>query len=286
MSKQQVSSKHHFIPRFLLKEWQDESGQLWIYQRNGGGNISFRKGAPKSVAYVENIYTVYPELPGTRERSDEVEKGFMANIDDQAAIVHRKLLECGVGALTAQEKGIWSLFIASMIERSPRKLERYKRLAQVDDYVEELFQSNPKMAAVVEKARIDVQAVRGNTILKFMMERILDPDVVQKIGEMSWAITQVDMSGEHFVLGDNVVIINNGAVEDEPLYYIRLAISPSKLLILTYDADVLDSDFGVLTVLYNIEVISKSEKYVISSRELKDETCTKFNRIVEEMHRV
>ncbi|MER2016450.1 DUF4238 domain-containing protein [Pseudomonas simiae] len=287
MSKQKVSTKHHFIPRFLLKEWQDESGHLWIYQRNGGGDISLRKGAPKSVAYVENLYTVYPEYRGAKEPSDEVEREVMAKIDDQAAVVHRKLLEFGVGALTEDERGIWSVFMVCMIERSPKKIEKYKSLANIDDYIDELLKAHPGMANIIEKVGFDIQAVRDNTILKFMVDTIFDSELAKSISKMSWVVVHVDMSGEHFVLGDNVVVINNNAVEDEPLYFIRLAISPNKLLIMAYDAAILDSDFvGVLTIVYNIDVISSSEKYVVSSRALKDETCTKFSRIIKEMHRV
>lgn len=287
MSKQKISSKHHFIPRFLLKEWQDENGCLWIYQRNDGGDISFRKGAPKSVAYVENLYTIYPEYRGVQEPSDKVEKEVMAKIDDQAAIVHRKLLDFGLDALTEEERYIWSVFMVCMIERSPKKIERYKSLAKIDDYVDELLKTHPNMANVIERTGLNIQAVSNNTILKFIVDRIFDSELAKSISRMSWAIVQTDIPGEHFVLGDNVVVINNGAVEDEPLYFIRLAISPNKLLILTYDSSTLESDFaGVLTIVYNIDVISKSEKYIVSSRELKDETCTKFSKIIKEMHRV
>ncbi|MFK3826778.1 DUF4238 domain-containing protein [Pseudomonas fulva] len=74
MSKQKISSRHHFIPRFLLKEWQDDAGDLWVYQRNGGGEISYRKGAPKSVAYVEGLYTLLPEHRLSKPASDEIER--------------------------------------------------------------------------------------------------------------------------------------------------------------------------------------------------------------------
>lgn len=252
-----------------------------------GRDISFRKGAPKSVAYVENLYTVYPEYRGAKESSDEVEREVMAKIDDQAAVVHRKLLDCGVSALTKEERYIWSVFMVCMIERNPKKIERYKGLAKIDDYVEELLKAHPSMSSVMEKGGFNIQAVRDNTILKLVVDRISDSELSNSISRMSWVIVKVNMSGEHFVLGDNIVVVNNGALDDEPLYFIRLAISPSKLLILAYDSSALDSDFvGVLTMIYNVEVISKSEKYIVSSRELKDEACTKFNRIIKEMHRV
>lgn len=222
MSKQKSSTKHHFIPRFLLKEWQDENGCLWIYQRNGGGDISLRKGAPKSVAYVENLYTIYPEHDGVREPSDKTEKDVMAKIDDQAAVIHRKILDFGVNALTEAEREIWSVFIICMIERSPKKIERYKSLAKLDDHIKELLKKHPNMASIIEKSNLNMQAVRDNIILKFMVEKIFDSEFSRSISQMSWTVAQVSMPGEHFVLGDNAVVINNGAVDDEPLYFIRL----------------------------------------------------------------
>lgn len=287
MSTQAVSTKHHFIPRFLLKEWKDESEALWIYQRNGRGDISFRKGAPKSVAYVENLYTIYPEYRGAKESTDEIEKEVMAKIDDQAAMVHRKLLDYGVNELTDDERTAWSMFMASMVERSPQRLDRYNDASQLDDYDDDLQGLHPNVAELIERGELNVGAIRNNTVLRFMVERVLDSEFAKLICKMDWFIAQVTTMGEHFVLGDSAAIVNNGTTEEEELYFIRLAISPDKLLILAYNSSRLDLDFvNMLAATYNLLVISRSEKYVISSRELKDEVYTKFNRIIERAHRV
>jgi len=146
----------------------------------------------------------------------------MAKIDDQAAVIHRKILDFGVNALTEAEREIWSVFIICMIERSPKKIERYKSLAKLDDHIKELLKKHPNMASIIEKSNLNMQAVRDNIILKFMVEKIFDSEFSRSISQMSWTVAQVSMPGEHFVLGDNAVVINNGAVDDEPLYFIRL----------------------------------------------------------------
>lgn len=287
MSNPQFASKHHFIPKFLLRKWQDHSGSLWVYKRNGGGEISFRKGAPKSVAYVEDLYTIRPEHKLSKPASDEIETEVMGRLDDRAAIVHEAILERGLDGITEEDRYLWAVFIASMMERSPQRLQVYKERVGVEEMVKELDAIYPGAEGLVDKFGFDIDALVSNTTLKFMVDRILNSDLAQNIYNMQWLIVQNNISGEHFVLGDHALIINNASVVDEPLYFLRMAIAPDRLMLFAYDQSALDDDFtAILTMTYNIMVIEKSVRYVISSRELVDGQHTKFSRILTEMHRV
>ncbi|MFI8560054.1 DUF4238 domain-containing protein [Pseudomonas putida] len=287
MSKPQFASKHHFIPKFLLRKWQDDSGRLWVYKRNGAGEISYRKGAPKSVAYVENLYTILPEHKLSKPASDEIETEVMGRLDDRAAIIHEAILERGLDCLTEEDRYIWSMFIASMLERSPQRLQTYKERAGVDGLVKELNELYPGADGLVDKFGFDIDALVNNVTLKFMVDRILNSDLAHDIYRMQWLIVENNIPGEHFVLGDYALIINNASIVDEPLYFLRVAIAPNRLMLFACDQSALDDDFvSVLTISYNIVVIEKSVRYVISSRGLADGPHTKFSRIIKEMHRV
>ena len=260
---------------------------LWVYKRNGGGRISYRKGAPKSVAYIEDLYTIRPEHKLSGPASDEIETEVMGRLDDRAAIVHEAILDRGLSGITEEDRYLWSVFIASMIERSPQRLQLYKERAGAEEMVKELSAIYPGADGLVDKFGFDIDALVDNTTLKFMVDRILNSDLAHNIYNMQWLIVHNNISGEHFVLGDHALIINNASTVDEPLYFLRIAIAPDRLMLLAWDQSILDDDFtSILTVTYNITVIEKSVKYVISSRELVDGQHTKFSRILEEMHRV
>lgn len=287
MSKSQKSKRHHFIPRFFLNEWRDKCGELWIYQRNCGGGISHRKGDTKSVAYVEDLYTWKAEYRGSRGASDEIERTVMGRIDDQSSIIHKKLVYEGIDSLTANERVTWSEFIAAMIERTPKKIDAYQKSSPLDDHLDNLTKVNPGIVKAIERNGISIEAIRDNVILKVMLERIRDPEFIDLINRMEWIIVESTTRGEHFVLGDDALIIDNGEITNYVPSIIRLAISPNKLLLLVSNASIVDNKtIGMLTLTYNILVIQNSERYVISSRELSDETHTKFNRAIEQLHRV
>ncbi|MGG7633299.1 DUF4238 domain-containing protein [Pseudomonas sp. ES1] len=287
MSKQKISSRHHFIPRFLLKEWKDDAGDLWVYQRNGGGEISYRKGAPKSVAYVDGLYTLFPEHRLSKPASDEIEKEVMAKLDDRAAIIHKVIIDQGVNAISEEDRYIWAVFIASMIERTPHRLKEYKDRANIEDLIRELNEAYPGADQLVDKFGFDVKALVNNTTLKFMVDRILSHDLALDIAKMEWIVVRINSPGEHFVLGDRALVVNNAPDVEEPLYFIRLAIAPDKLMLLAFDSSIVDHDFiSALTMTYNVTVMERSERYVISSRELVNGSHTKFDRIIREMHRV
>ncbi len=211
----------------------------------------------------------------------------MGRLDDRAAIIHEAILERGLDGLTEEDRYIWSMFIASMLERSPQRLQAYKERAGVEGLVKELNELYPGADGLVDKFGFDIDALVNNVTLRFMVDRIINSDLAHDIFKMQWLIVENNIPGEHFVLGDYALIINNAPIVDEPLYFLRVAIAPNRLMLFAYDQSALDDDFvSVLTMSYNIVVIEKSVRYVISSRGLADGPHTKFSRIIKEMHRV
>ncbi len=248
--------------------------------------MSYRQGDPKSVAYVENLYTLKPEHPTRSGPSDEIERTFMGEIDDQSSSIHKKLVRDGVGSLTANERTTWSKFISSMLERTPKRLDSYKDAPSIEEYLDSLKKVNPGVFAAIERNGIDIQAARGNVALSFMVERIVDPEFIESINRMEWIIAEFATEDEHFILGDEALIVDNGEHTNYEPSFIRLAISPGKLLILVNESLDIDDDLiAILSVTYNIEVIRSSERYVISGKELSDEAHTKFSKALEELHK-
>lgn len=258
---------------------------MGLHEKWWGGDIISKRGS-EICCICEDLYTILPEHKHSKPASDEIETEIMGRLDDRAAIIHGAILERGLDGITEEDRYIWSVFIASMMERSPQRLHTYKERAGSEEIVKELNEIYPGAEELVDKLGIDVTALVSNTTLNFMVDRILNSDLAQDIYKMHWVVVQSNSPGEHFVLGDHALIINNASVVDEPLYFIRLAISPNKLMLLVYDHSALDDNFAsILTITYNIIVIERSARYVISSKELVDGQYTKFSRIINEMHR-
>jgi hypothetical protein len=119
-----------------------------------------------------------------------------------------------------------------------------------------------------------------------MMERIVDPELIESVNKMEWIIVEHTSCDEHFVLGDDALIVDNGEDTSHQPSYIRLAISPSRLLILVANSlNAEDELIALLAFTYNPMVIRSSKKYIISSKKLSDATHTKFNKALQELHK-
>lgn len=126
--------KHHYIPKFLLAQWTDETGQLYRYCRRADGKLAVRQLYPKGTGYGIDLYAL-AGAPSEAERQ-ALETGFMQKIDDRGALALQLLLATG---RRPEDDGLaldWMRFVSSMITRSPdaiNKIAGYAPVAQAAD---------------------------------------------------------------------------------------------------------------------------------------------------------
>ncbi|PJZ64046.1 hypothetical protein CH371_20215 [Leptospira wolffii] len=114
------SKKHHYIPRFYLNSFSSGSSKkIWRYYKTLQGKIVVDAVSSKSTGYqyhinslkfTENIEKYGPDYP---------EREVFQKIDDYASQVYRKLLKGGKSSLSTNEISTWSVFLHSILERSP-----------------------------------------------------------------------------------------------------------------------------------------------------------------------
>ena len=110
--------QHHFVPAFLLREWQTgEDNKLTSLQWARSIVVANRYKA-KSVAKQRHLYAT-----GLAEgRPDnKLEREFMGpKVDDPAAVSHQLMLTDGIEALNEQHWVDWARFLVCQMVRTPR----------------------------------------------------------------------------------------------------------------------------------------------------------------------
>lgn len=280
-----IAHRHHYVPQFYLKTWQANDGKgLWLYSRDAKGRVRAYRRSPKSVGFAVDLYSLRPETPYPvlDSRPDVIERDFFALIDDAAASVHKKLLTSGIKSLTTEDRGAWALFLNSLVERGPWRIEEIERSDSPEKIRDEMFQ---RLGHSNYVAKIDWSAMHRNSVRRALVSHISDKSFIEYVCQMRWATVDITINGEHLVTSDMPVLINGGS-DSMPVHCLSVALSPTRLLIIHGDAAEFDEDFiRTLAVIHNAVIVQKAEQHVISSRELMDGPHTKYSRVAQELIR-
>ena len=79
--------KHHFVPRFTLRYWADNDGEVPTFSRQGG-RIVCDHYAPSAIARETDLYA-FKHVPP--EQMHIVETEFFSKLDNDAAPIYAKL---------------------------------------------------------------------------------------------------------------------------------------------------------------------------------------------------
>lgn len=110
--------KHHFVPQFYLKNWQNDDGKIYCLRKNKGKPHPVY---PKSVSFKNNLYKF----------ASEIETVFITPfIDDRFSHVVNKARQNPLESLTRNEKFELIIFIILMHLRNPievKKIQSYQK---------------------------------------------------------------------------------------------------------------------------------------------------------------
>lgn len=143
---------HHYVPRFYLKSWTDETKMLWEFQRPWK-DVIFDQKYPAATGYQIDLYTV-PGVPNGKETV--LEDVFLKLVDTHASAAFEILLRGRVSDLSDEHLNGWTRFLMSLIHRDPATMAQ--RRARFD--------------AEFEKVVAELQPEYGN------MRKPGDPEIV------------------------------------------------------------------------------------------------------------
>lgn len=262
--------KHHYVPEFYLKQWADENGKLWRYDRPHHA-IMRKQVYASQVGFVRDLYTI-PGLP--LSLSQKIESVWFNRIDHSGSNALIKLLETPDRGWNDENRSAWSRFVISIAHRTPDNLDAFKQSMRMiweeqvpaiqAKYEEIRKESDPprfedyarsRDPLVVEKAAI--HAIQG---------AINNPRIGHFINNMYWKVFDLADSKHSLLISDALLVMSNGL--EKPDGHIAIPLSPTKLFIATYEKQFL-SEFQALssqqlTRKMNQLVVGRAKKFVVA----------------------
>ena len=191
---------HHYVPKFLLKNWHAESGKLIQYEWASYG-FDAREYTAKSVAKQDHLYSTISDL-GEMDVSLEPDY-FTAEVDTPAGAVLQKILSSGISAINIEEREIWARFLVAQLARTPSMIDRFRN--STEDFFEagvEAIASQPGRSGFREYVRANAPNVTRNISLEILPNVIEDPRLVQAIYSAHWRCVRLRWSKLDFLIGD------------------------------------------------------------------------------------
>src|SRR4051812_27838616 len=111
--------RNHFVPVFLLRAWaaSDPEEKVRVFTLTARG-VQTSRLAPRSTGYEDDILTLTRDVVAGMDKH-AIERVFLQVVDNDAHLVHQKLLAQGLASLTRKDRLSWVRFIMSLQIRQP-----------------------------------------------------------------------------------------------------------------------------------------------------------------------
>jgi len=160
------SSRHHYIPRFLIKNFADEKNMLWVYNKEQNRVVKTQQ-SPKAIFFEwdRNLFDV------NGAAGDNIEKMY-ADVDDMLSKTLDKILS--TQSMTGSEL-TWMIFLVGLMKW---------RIPKVDTYFRELTKNIPMSDLGLKIQAIDPNAIVDNKAVK----RIEEMDIIKETKRLLLAV--------------------------------------------------------------------------------------------------
>ncbi len=264
------SSRHHFIPRFLLEGFKNSEEVLYVYDKQND-RILLKPRSPKSLFFEldRNTIDVTTEIS-----SSGIEDLFYGKIDNDASKVVRKFQEDPLDKISfeLEETGSFSFFLITL----------YWRIPYNDHKAEDLV----KRAKFISPYKDLKSSLEDPVFIKMQRSRMFKDNIDNiklsgKEGTTCVNIHQFDQ--EVFVIGDNPILfkINPEKMNEFDEEGLLMAISSNRIYSSTPNK--LDNFTFENALSYNIGVINQSLRYVAASNhDVLSDSVKKYKLFQEE----
>lgn len=199
-----------------------------------------RRVHPTRVGWEKDLYSI----PGTAAHlAQSLEERFFRQLDDVAARALRKMNPRPIVPLTAVETSAWSVFMLSLLHRTPECLQATKDAARrmwtevlenVRDQYSDL-RSDTDPASFEEYVSSREPAAAEQSLLWGLPELIANPRIGQFVNDMHWAARDIPFNQPELLLSDNALARTNGI--RVPGGHLAMPLSPRRLLLIAWERD-------------------------------------------------
>ena len=260
--------KHHYIPKFYLKQWAGSDGRLCEFSMPYD-TVKPKRVHPEGTGYEPDLYN-FNTLPAPAR--DTIEKRLFLVADDWASKALQRIL-VGDLNLDRDTRSGWSRFIMSLFHRNP------ERIAYLRKQVAEEF------PVFVEGLRVDFEKTRdrndhrtyeefraslGPADIERMNLRfprmILDsPSVGGEINSMEWGTLQFHRLAFPLLTSDRPLVMTNGIKHDHG--HIIVPISPDQIFFAARSKKVVEHFDRICKMpgtaaAFNDRIVSQARRFV------------------------
>ncbi len=271
-SGEMAHDEHHFVPAFLLREWQTGDDDKLTSLRWARGTLVANRYKAKSVAKQRHLYAT-----GVAEgRPDnKLEREFMGpKVDDPAAVAHQVMLTDGIEAFNEQHWLDWARFLVCQMMRTPKmvahvRLRGREILMRGDEPVaaDVLEPGEPQMplSQWLEEHKPGLFDDLGIDTLPYIVNSRLLNGVFLKA---TWATREIKHAKFDLLVSD-MPLVYEGKMNSTFLF--ALPISPRKLFLAYSDErtgnNVKRTQADAVAITFNRSQAAQADCYVFSTND-------------------
>lgn len=261
--------KHHYIPKFHLRNWLNGNNELWRYTKPHQG-LHGRRAGLNELGFEDHLYTL---KASKEEDAVHLETPFFAKIDNFAAIALQKII--AEEELHPHDLRWWVIYLRSLMHRTPEDLARYKQEAQKT--LNASFE--PFMDDLALRQELRDQFELNNTtssrpsvfservILKSLPTTILNEKILTVMSNLTWGIIDVSKAKHTLLISDSPIIRSNGLLA--PNGHVAVPVTPSKICIGAPDSNTIEqissSDPTDLVRICNQQIVKGARAFVAAN---------------------
>ncbi len=246
------SSRHHYMPKFLIKGFTNSSGQVYIYSKSED-KIKDNQRSPKSVFWEENRNSVNIN---ENESSSLIDDEFFKALDNQSSASIRKFQNNQIDRtlLSEDNLGQFHFFLINLFWRIPAT---------------DLASADLMKRAEIRARGIDPEILRNDKEFHKINRIGLYKHTIDQFGvypppASNYHVLLSEFEKDLFVLGDNPIVFERTPKEFVDLRDLDHMIPVSSTRVYIHTIKGFEKMTRKLGFFLNVKIIEQSKNYVVS----------------------
>jgi len=264
------SSRHHYIPKFLIKGFENSDGQLYLYNKSTD-KISSKLRSPKSVFFETDRNTIIVNEIQTSIIEDQI----FDKLDNLTSkLINQFQLDAiNTDLLSIENQGLFQFFIINLFWRLP--LTDYA----VSELIERVNFTNQYLNADLLKNNDAFRKILRLKLYEYTIEASKKYNQINS----KYFVKMSEFKDNEFILGDNPILFKSTPSEfiDLNIMDYMFAVSSKRIYVSTQEK------LGPFNVyfckIFNALIINQSQNYIVSNNlKLLEESVNNYRKIKKE----